>query len=70
MNTAPPSRIFDCMHIDAVGVLDLKDYKIFFRKNHLNNPLPFFAKTQYITKNLTHSFIRSVREVFSFHTVF
>ena len=57
MNTAPPSRIFDCMHIDAVGVLDLKDYKIFFRKNHLNNPLPFFAKTQYITKNLTHSFI-------------
>ena len=33
MNTAPPSRIFDCMHIDAVGVLDLKDYKIFFRKN-------------------------------------
>ena len=45
------------MHIDAVGVLDLKDYKIFFRKNHLNNPLPFFAKTQYITKNLTHSFI-------------
>ncbi len=38
------------MHIDAVGVLDFKDYKIFFRKNHMNNPLPFLAKAPTIQK--------------------
>ena len=44
MNTAPPSRIFDCMHIDAVGVLDLKDYKIFFRRKPPEQPLAILRK--------------------------
>ena len=69
MNIAAPSRIFDCMHIDAVGVLDLKDYKIFFRKNHLNNPLPF-SQTYGILQKPPHGSSKAVREVFSFHTVF
>jgi len=53
------------MHIDAVGVLDFKDYKIFFRKNPWTTPC-HSSQRHRLYKNLTHGSFKAVREVFSF----